>query len=322
MTWIIFTILFGIVFWAGVAVAVSGHQTAEEKAAESSSFVSSAQLRRLWGGGAAGVAAVAWVVLTFALMLHTVGQRQIGIVYNFSGTISGKKDPGVIMTAPWQHIRHENVGIQSEEFDLGVDNSAVSRDQQPVYARLFLNFQVEPAHVVDLYKTVGPQWKHILLDARVLQDFKETTASFDAAAITVNRAALRAETRARLVAELKPYDVHVVDFFVKNVGFSKAYGDAITARNVQKQKALQAEAKVAQVQAEAAQAVAQAKGQATATAERAAGEAKAIAVKGRALKNNPQVLALTSIEKLNPNVKVIYVPTGSGLFLPGSVAGK
>jgi regulator of protease activity HflC (stomatin/prohibitin superfamily) len=293
MTWIVLTVLLGIV---GLTAAFVSRSTA-----------GSMRMRAL---AACVGAAVVWVVVTGATSVHTVGQRQIGIVYNFSGTISGKVDPGVVWTAPWQHVRTENVGIQSEEFDLDSTNSAVSSDQQQVYARLFLNFQVEPSHVVDLFKTVGPEWKRILLDARVLQDFKETTAQYAAADITRQRSQLRAITRKRLEAELNRYDIRVVDFFVKNVSFSQAYDEAITARNVQAQQALQAEAKVAQVKAEADQAVAQARG-----------EAQAIELKGRALRRNPEILRLTAIEKLNPNVQVMYVPAGANMFFgaqPGS----
>src|SRR5437867_1893505 len=97
-----------------------------------------------------------WLVVTGFFCIHTVGQRQVGIVYNFSGVITGKKDAGLVVTAPWQHIRRENVGIQSEEFDLNSANAAVSKDQQPIYARVTLNYQVQPQQVVKLYKTVGP----------------------------------------------------------------------------------------------------------------------------------------------------------------------
>jgi regulator of protease activity HflC (stomatin/prohibitin superfamily) len=286
MTWIVLTLLLLVVAVAGGFVAGGSGGPMKARAL-----------------AAAGGAVVVWVILTALTSIHTVGQRQVGIVYNFSGTISGKVDAGVVWTAPWQHVRRENVGIQSEEFDLDSSNSAVSSDQQQVYARLFLNFQVEPSRVVELYKSVGPDWKHILLDARVLQDFKETTAQYAAADITRQRSQLRALTRKRLEDELNRYDIRVVDFFVKNVSFSTAYDEAITARNVQAQQALQAEAKVAQVKAEADQAIAQARG-----------EAQAIELKGHALRRNPEILRLSAIEKLNPNVQVMYVPMGANMF--------
>src|SRR5215210_1689534 len=258
MTWISLTIILAIIAFGGLFVGIGSQGRA-----------------RYAPLGATGAAVVVWVVVTFFLSLHTVGQREVGIVYSFSGTITGKKDPGVVFTAPWQHIKKENVGIQSEEFDLDPNNAAVSQDQQPIYAKLFVNFQVLPGDVVSLYKRVGPNWKHILLDARVLQDFKEITAHYETPEITTHREELRKQTRERLEAELGPYDVKIVDVFLKNIGFSPAYTEAVEQKQVQVQQALQAQAKVAQSQAEARQKIAQARGEAT-----------AIALKGRALRNN------------------------------------
>jgi prohibitin 2 len=294
--WLVASVVLGIVFWVGVAFIIWGEKGTDQR-----------------GGGvaAAVISGVLWVVVSFFCSTHLIGQRQVGIVYNFSGTITGKKDAGTVMTFPWQHVKKENIGIQHEEFDLGNGNSAVSEDQQPIYAKLFINFQVDPNHVVDLYKRVGPNWKNILLDARVLQDFKEITAKFQAPQLIANREELRQDTKARLITELAKYDITVVDVFVKNLSFSTAYQKAIEAKQVQKQEALRAEAKVAQVTAEAQQAVAQAKG-----------EAQAIAIKGRALHDHPEILRLTAIEKLNPNVQVIYTPAGANLFLPAQPSGK
>ena len=145
------------------------------------------------------VAVGAWVILTIALSLHTVAQRQVGIVQSFSGTIgSSYKSSGVVFTAPWNHILKENIGLQKEVFDFSGTNSAVSKDQQPINATLVVNFQVEPKQVIQLYKTVGPSWKIVLLDGRIPQDFKETTAQFSSPDITLKRPALRKITLARL----------------------------------------------------------------------------------------------------------------------------
>ncbi len=296
MLWLVFSIVLGLLGGGGFLWAISA--PASEKVA----------------GAALGAGCLlVWIVLSFFMSLHNVGQREVGIVYNFSGTIAGKKDPGVVMTWPWQHVKKENVGIQHEEFNLDASNSAVSKDQQPIYARLSVNLQVDPARVVDLYKRVGPAWKKILLESRVLQDFKEITATYTTPEITNNREDLRKQTRERLAEELSQYDIRIVDVFLKNLGFSAAYSHAIELKQVQVQQALQAQAKVAQSEAEARQKIAQAKGEAT-----------AIALKGRALRNNPEILRLEAIDKLNPNASVV-ICTGRTCpaFLPsGLVGGK
>lgn len=263
----------------------------------------------------AAITAILWVIVSVALSVHTVGQRQVGIVFNFSGTVTGKVNPGVAWTAPWQHINKENVGLIKESFNLDEGNSAVSSDQQPIFANVTLNYEVLPKDVVNLFKTVGPNWRQTLLDSRVLQDFKEVTANFTAQQITTSREKLRADTKLRLQGELAKYGIKVVDFFVTNIDYAGSYKAAISAKNVQVQQALQAEAKVAQATAEAQQNVALAKGQ-----------AEAIALKGKALHDNPEILQLEAIDKLNPKATVVICTgTGSGncpSFLPASVTGK
>jgi regulator of protease activity HflC (stomatin/prohibitin superfamily) len=296
VTWPVLTVILGIIAIAGFVWA-RGVPAGRSRAGG-----------YLVGGGAI----VVWLVLTFFLSIHTVGQREVGIVYNFSGTIAGKKSPGVVMTAPWQHIKTENVAIQKDVFVFEQSNSAVSKDQQPITATLVVNHQVEPENVINLYKRVGPAWKTVLLDGRVPQDFKETTAQFTSPQITLNRPALRKITLSRLRRELAAYDIRVVDVFVNNVGYSQAYTNAIEAKQVQVQAALQAQAKVAQARAEAEQAVAKARG-----------EAEAISLRGKALHNNPEVLRLEAIDKLNPNAQVI-ICTGQTCpsFLPSGLAAK
>jgi regulator of protease activity HflC (stomatin/prohibitin superfamily) len=259
-----------------------------------------------------------WLAASIGLSVHTVGQRQVGVVYNFSGTITGKVDPGIAWTMPWQHINKANVGIQREDFVLDAGNAASSKDLQPIFANLTLNYQVEPAKIIELYKTVGPGWKETLLDSRVLQDFKEVTASFSAAEITTSRPQLRADTKSRLSDELKKYDIHVVDFFVKNLGYSETYRASIDRKNVQVQAALQAQAKVAQATAEANQAIATAKGEAQSVLVKARADAEANRLKRNSL--TPLLVQNNAIDKLSDNVKIIC--TGTCPWLPASVLGN
>ncbi len=253
-----------------------------------------------------GVFAVWFLISIFGFMLHTVGQREVGIVYNFSGTVSGKKNAGVVWTWPWQHIKRENIGIQHDEFNLDTTNSAVSADQQPIYAKLAVNLQVDPAKVVDLYKRIGPAWKSILLESRVLQDFKEVTAGFQTADITNRREQLRIQTKDRLQREMSKYDIRIIDVFVRNIGFAPAYSAAIVAKQVAFQNSLRS------------------KFSADAVKAAADGEAYALRTKGAAIRANPEILRLKAIETLNPNAQVI-ICTGRTCpsFLPtGAIGGK
>jgi regulator of protease activity HflC (stomatin/prohibitin superfamily) len=308
--WIILTVLMLVVVTAGVAYAVYSRKVWGAKVAawEEGGRAYGEQptdYGRI-GWAAAGAALGLWVVVTGLMTFKLVGEREVGIVYNFSGTIAGKRDKGVVTIAPWAHMEKENIGIQHEEWTFGQDNSAVSLDQQKVFANLAVNYAVDPENVLDLYRRVGRSWKDIIVDARVPQVFKEVTATYQTQDITANREKLREQTRTRLAAELSPYDIRVVDVFVTNLGFSKVYTDSIEAKQKQVQDAQRAQAKVAQVEAEARQKVALAKGEAQANVARAQGEATANRLRQRSL--TPLLVQQQAIEKLNPNVQIIVCP--------------
>ena len=260
----------------------------------------------LVGWGVAAFVLVIWLAFTGLKTAHTVGQREVAVVYSFSGTITGKRDPGVVWTAPWQHIKKENVGILHDEYAFDNGNFAVSKDQQRISALLAVNYQIESNNVVDLYKRVGPSWKTIIIDSRVPQVFKEVTSKYPTQQITAEREQLRIDTKNRLIQELTPYDIHVVDVFVKNLGFSQSYTDAIEAKQKQVQDAQRAQAKVVQVEAEAKQRVAEANGEAQANIARARGDAISNKLRQKSLTN--KLIQWEAIQKLNPNVSLVICP--------------
>jgi len=318
MGWIILTILAILIIVPAIGYAIYQKATWDTRVAayqEGRGGIEPTNYS-LIGWGVAGVALVLWLFISGLMMFKTVGQREVAIVYSFSGTITGKRDPGVVTIAPWQHIKKENVGIQHEEWNFGEGNSAVSKDQQKVFGNLAVNYQVDPAQVVDLYKRVGAAWKSIIVDARVPQVFKEVTATYQTQEITANREQLREQTRTRLAKELQPYDIDVVDVFVTNLGFSQLYTDSIEAKQKQVQDAQRAQAKVVQVKAEADQRVAEAEGEAKANVARARGEAQANRLRQKSL--TKLLIQQQAIEKLNPNVSVIICPPNN-VCVPNAV---
>jgi regulator of protease activity HflC (stomatin/prohibitin superfamily) len=269
----------------------------------------------LAGWAVAGLTFGLFILISGLMMFKTVGEREVAVVYNFSNTITGKRDKGLTVIAPWEHIDKENIGIQHEEWNFGQENSAVSLDQQKVFANLAVNFQIDPEKVVDLYSRVGAAWKSIIIDARVPQVFKEVTATFATQDITAKREQLRLDTREKLATELSPYDIKVVDVFVTNLGFSQVYTDSIEAKQKQVQDAQRAQARVAQVEAEARQKIAEAEGEAKSNVARAKGEAQANRLRRQSL--TPALIQWEAIQKLNPNVSIIVCPPQS-ICVPNS----
>lgn len=299
MGWIALTVLASILFWVGIGVWMYARHRDSMLKAQGRDPSSESLMPSALGAWAAIGVVVCWVFATLFFMVHTVGQREVAIVFNFSGTVSGKKDPGVITTAPWQHVRKENVGILHDEWTFDIEqNAAVSKDQQKLGALLAVNYQIDPAKVVDLYKRVGPSWKTIIIDSRVPQIFKEVTSTYRTPEITERREDLRRETRRRLAVELAPYDIKVIDVFIKNLGFSPEYTAAIEAKQKQVQEAAQARARIGQIRAEAKQKII------AATAD-----AKSNRLRRNSL--NKLLIQQYAIDKLNPTVTTIICPPQS-----------
>lgn len=320
MTWIVFTILLTIVFWIGVGMWLYGRKSVaayeERKAANALNYGEEYPVTSGAGIGIMVLSAVLWVALSGFLMLKTVGEREVGIVYNFTGTIAGRETKGWVTIAPWQRMEKANVAIQHTEYAFDQTNSAVSKDQQDIFANLAVNYQLDSENVLDLYRRVGPGWKEIIVEARIPQVFKEVTSTFNTPEITERREALRTQTREKLAAELEPYDIRVVDVFITNLGFSDLYSQAIEQKQKQVQDALQAEAKVKQIEAEARQAIAAADGEAKSNIARARGEATANRLRQRSI--TPRLIQWEAIQKLNPKATLIVCPPGS-VCVPNSV---
>lgn len=313
MGWIVMSIVFIVVGIVGIGMYF--YARGEEKRYTEAGGSSYDGMPKEVGAAVVILSLILWVTISGFMMVKTVGEREVGIVYNFTGTIAGKREKGWVTIAPWQHMDKENIAIQHIEFIFGPENSAVSKDQQDIYANLAINYQIDAANVLDLYSRVGPAWEKTIIESRVPQVFKEVTSTFQTPRITEERVALREQTRERLIQELEPYDIDVVDVFITNLGFSDLYSQAIEQKQKQVQDALQAEAKVKQVEAEAKQKVAEAEGEAKSNIARARGDAVSNRLRQRSL--TPGLIQWEAIQKLNPNVELIICPPRS-ICIPNS----
>lgn len=259
------------------------------------------------GYALAGIAISIWLLLTlFFFLFTTVEAGHVGLVKTFSN-YTGTMQPGWNVKAPWQEVEEADVRVQSHRILMDGEQghgSAVSAETQPVYAVVTLNYQLDPSHVLELYSTVGAHYYESIIEPRVQQVFKSQTVEYRTVDVAPNREQIRRATQQSLDAQLENYGIRVSDFLINDLDFAQAFVDAITEKQVATQRAEAARAKVEQAKAEADQAVA--------TAE---GEARSIAIKGKALRDNPEILQLTAIEKLNPNVQTIYVPQGGNFII-------
>lgn len=265
----------------------------------------------------AAVLFVAWVGLhTLAASLKTVEAGHVVVVYQF-GEIVGQKGEGLQFIAPWQTVKTESVQIRRRKFD---EISSFSKETQDVFITATVNYSVSPSQVQTLYRTVGANWFDTLIEPRLVNFIKEETVKYTTVDLAPNREAIRANVKAKLTEELKPYSITVNDLLFDNVDFRPEFKQAIEQKQIATQDALREQEKVKQKQFEAEQLVETAKGEAESTRVRAEGQAAANKLLAESL--SPQVIQFQAIQKLGDKIQIALIPSGQGIIIdPATLFG-
>lgn len=204
------------------------------------------------------------------------------------------------------------VVIQQRTTPLQAD--CFSSDLQQVTIEVRVLYRVPESSVVQIYREYAGDPFDSLIAPRVQEGLKEITALMTAEQIVKRRDEVK--TKAIAAARSKVGELLTVeDIVIRNIHLSKELEAAIEAKMVAEQEAARARFTQLQTQVEADTAVI-----------RAEGEAKAIRVRGEALKLNPAFLRLQIVEKWNGKSPLV-VPAdpnnaGPNLLLPLGAGAK
>ncbi len=200
---------------------------------------------------------------------------------------------------------------------------ARTKDGQEVYIDASVIYAVDPAKVITLHiqwqgrfedNVVRPLSRGIIRDVASQYGVEEIVSS--------KRVELEATITQVLTEKLAANDLILVDYILRDIHFTDEYAAAVEQKQIAEQQAQQAFFVVEQRKQEAEQArqVAQgaadsaviaAQGAADARLIQAEAEATALRQIGDALKDNPDLLQYTYVQKLAPDVQVMLVPSNS-----------
>lgn len=174
---------------------------------------------------------------------------------------------------------------------------AGTNDLQIVKTEVALNYHLMADQVGKIYANTGLDVEERIIDPRIQETVKAVVAHYTAEQLLKQRDKVRAEIVASLERMLKAYSIVVEDIQITDFQFSQAFDQAIEAKQTAEQNALTERNKLESVKLKAQQAVATAQGQADSNLAIATAEAKAISLRGQAIRENPQVIELNKIEK-------------------------
>lgn len=249
------------------------------------------------------------LLLVFAKPFVIVRAGMVGVVYSF-GSIVGQVDEGFHLIWPWWFITHTDIKVQRAVLEKLPSFSAETQD---VFVRASLNYQVSPKAVQTLFRSVGPDYYHVLIEPRVAQNFKDETVKYKSVDIAPNREKIRQAVRQRLEAELSPYSIHIIDLLLDNVDFSAAFKQSIENKQIATQKSLEQEQLVSAAKFAAQQRVETEKGEGEAKLARA--EKEALANQRLSASLTPLLVQHEMIQKLSDKIQLMVLPQGQNLLM-------
>lgn len=284
------------------------------------------------------VVAVALTVVSAGLVFVQPEERGIVISpYDPQGYRTEALGPGLHWIIPGEAVRLYSISRQtytmsvaSSEGDVYGDDSirARTKDGQEVYIDASVIYAINPDRVVQLHidwqdryqaEVVRPLARGIIRDIASQYGVEEI--------VSTKRAELEERITSELALKLGENDLLLVDFVLRDIHFSEEYAAAVEQKQIAEQQALQAQFVVEQRRQEAEQLRQTAQGQADAAVIAAQGEAQATIIRAQAqaeawnllaqvLRENPELLTYEYIQRLAPNVQVMYLPSDTPLVLP------
>ena len=191
--------------------------------------------------------------------------------------------------------------------------SARTADGQQVYFDASVIYAANPDKVVKLHIQWQGRYEDEFVRPRARSLIYNRAAQYTVEQIYGSkRTELQQAIQDEISKDLEAQGLTLVQFLLRNISFSPEYATAVEQKQIAQQNAERAKFLVQQQEQEAARLRVEAQGIRDAAVTRAEGEAKALLLVADALRNNPDLIQYTYVQKIAPNISVIVLPGGGG----------
>lgn len=195
------------------------------------------------------------VLCFFVFCFRTVGAGQVGIVTRF-GEVNRTVNSGIAIKLPWpvERLHKMDIRVQKEEQDA----SAASSDLQDVHAKLALNYALDGATAIKVFKEIGTDYKERVVIPALQESFKSASANYTVTQLITDRPVVKGEAYDVIKQRLEKYGIRVIDLNIVNFSFSDEFSKAIEQKQVAQQNAEKAKQDLERIKVEAEQKITQA----------------------------------------------------------------
>lgn len=221
---------------------------------------------------------VASVILGVCSTFTIINPGQRGIVVLF-----GKADPEALKSGFHFVNPFAKVVAMSEQVEKEQEtHPAETSDTQSVQITILTNWRPQGDALSTLYSEYGDEYAKKIIPPAIREAVKAEVAKYKVTDLILNRPQIHKNVQATINTWLNRYHLEVLEVSIADIDFSQKYDDAIEAKQVQEQQALQKQYELQRTETEAKMAAAAAKGQAESQIERATGEAQSVKIAAQA----------------------------------------
>ncbi len=181
------------------------------------------------------LAGLLWLLIILFGCFSTVKTGEIGIKTRFGKIIGNTTNEGIIFKSPLEKIKKINIKVQKYENKNGLETS--TKDMQIVNnIKVVVNYQVDGKRAVNLYKTVGTNYKDTVLDPAIQETIKAVISQYTAEELVTKRSEISLDISNKLNDRINKYGINSVSVSINNFDFSEEYNKAIENKAVAEQE--------------------------------------------------------------------------------------
>lgn len=288
-----------------------------------------------------GLAILAVIITSLSMGLVFIEPPERGVVIS-AAVPKGYRDeplqPGLRWIIPFLE-RVERYPISKQTYTMSIatregqiegDDSITARtlDGQEIFIDASVIFAIDPAQVIKVHIAWQNRYEADLVRAQARGIIRDAVSQFQVEeVVSSKRTEMVTMVREVLTRKFSDNGLILEDFVLRNITFSPEYAASVEQKQVAEQQAQQAKFVVESKKQEAEQArqiaqgaadavVIRAKGDAESRLIQAEAEAKALLLLADALRDSPDLLNYTYINKLAPGIQVMLVPNNAPYLLP------
>lgn len=183
------------------------------------------------------IAAIIAAVFFFMSCGAIIPTGNTGILVTFGRVEDSTLDSGFNFKKPWQSVVKMNNQEQRNKFEV----QAFSSDIQQVSVAGSINYNIDKATAMTLYREVGTSYSETLITPRLYENTKAVFSHYKAEDLISQRDILSVEIEKMMDEDLNQYGINVMSISIEDIDFTDAFTDAVEAKQVASQNKLKAE---------------------------------------------------------------------------------